>query len=402
MLKIKDGFIVTPENKKIYLRGINLGAWLMMEGYFLYGRNIPECEFKREFEKIYGKNEAEDFTELYRNNFIKEKDFEDISRLGFNCIRLPFNHKLIENQDRKFSIRQDGLDFLKKAISWCERYRIYCILDMHAAPGSQNEDWHSDNSGKANLWTDRKCQERFFRLWEILSDAFRDKDIIAGYDLLNEPVIKKSPQKILRPFYKEAVKRIRKIDKHRIIFLEGNCWAQILEHVGKPFDEHIAYSNHYYQPLDFTFHLHRNLIYPGRIMGDYWNQDTMKRNLEVYHSYCKKYNAPLFAGEFGVNFRNGYDGELRWLSDVLKIFDEFEFHWTYWTYKAVSNTVFPDGIYQYEENPGWVNRQGPIYGWENFYTLWRAHKKDIVKSWDTAHFVRKDPIINLLVNHTRI
>ena len=28
------------------LRGVNLGGWLLMEGYLLGGRNIPEREFK--------------------------------------------------------------------------------------------------------------------------------------------------------------------------------------------------------------------------------------------------------------------------------------------------------------------------------------------------------------------
>ncbi|PJC47617.1 MAG: hypothetical protein CO035_06010, partial [Candidatus Omnitrophica bacterium CG_4_9_14_0_2_um_filter_42_8] len=46
-------------------------------------------------------------------------------------------------------------------------------------------------------------------------------------------------------------------------------------------------------------------------------------------------------------------------------------HWAYWTYKAMANSAFPDGIYQYLGNPSWINRQGPVYGFENFYTLWK-------------------------------
>ena len=105
---------------------------------------------------------------------------------------------------------------------------------------------------------------------------------------------------------------------------------------------------------------------------------------------------PLYVGEFGVNWRGGHYGELRWLKDILDIFKKGSFHWTYWTYKTVANSIFPDGVYRYIKNPAWVNRKGPITGWENFYTLWPKEKGRITFSWRTENFKRNDKLYSLL------
>ena len=340
--------------------------------------------------KNYGKKGVENFEYAFRNSFITEDDFRRISNLGLNCVRIPFNFRLIK--------REKGFDFLEKALAWGKRYNIYCILDMHAAPGAQNQDWHSDSSGKAYLWTDKVYQRRFFKLWESLADRFKDNSIIAGYNVLNEPVLRKIPKGTLRTFYKETVKRIRKVDKKHIIFLEGNFWSRILEDIGEPFADNICYSIHYYDPLDFTHNFRKGLSYPGLINGEKWNKKRINRDLEAYYKLSKKWNVPILLGEFGINFKCGKcDGELNWLKDVLELCEEYKFHWIYWTYKTIANSIFPSGLFQYLLNPPWVNRMGPVYGWENYYALWKKHKKDIIKSWSTEYFTENKLIINLLL-----
>jgi len=396
-LSIQDGKIINSNNERVLLRGVNLGGWVMMEGYILYGRNIPEKSFRFNLEKIYGRKEAASFTQAFRSFFITEDDFKKISDIGFNCVRIPFNFSLIEDDKNPFKYNEEGIGFLEKVLGWCEKYKIYCILDMHAAPGSQNKDWHSDSHGESYLWSKKIYKKRFFRLWEFIADRFKDRSIIAGYNVLNEPVVKKAPRDTLRNFYKEAVKYIRKADKNHIIFLEGNFWSRVLEDIGEPFADNLCYSVHYYDPLDFTHNFHKGFKYPGVIHGEYWDKERIRRDLEAYYSLTTKWNVPIFLGEFGVNSRCGKcDGELRWLKDVLQLCDEYDFHWTYWTYKAVANSIFPDGLYQYFPNPAWINRIGPIYGWENYYTLWKKYKKDIIISWETGNFRENKLLANLL------
>ena len=57
MLKTKNNNIINSEAKEVFLRGVNLGGWLMMEGYILHGRNIAERIFKAEFKKRWGQKD---------------------------------------------------------------------------------------------------------------------------------------------------------------------------------------------------------------------------------------------------------------------------------------------------------------------------------------------------------
>ena len=77
------------------LRGINLGGWLMMEGYIIGGRNISEHIFKAKLAKIYGQDFVSEFTRKFRQAFITDQDLLQIKELGFNCVRLPFNYRLL-------------------------------------------------------------------------------------------------------------------------------------------------------------------------------------------------------------------------------------------------------------------------------------------------------------------
>ena len=58
-LHIENGKIINAAGKKVSLKGVNFGGWLMMEGYILGGRNIPEHVFLRKLRKAAGEKEID-------------------------------------------------------------------------------------------------------------------------------------------------------------------------------------------------------------------------------------------------------------------------------------------------------------------------------------------------------
>ena len=389
-LKVREGNIVTSAGKPIILQGVNLGGWLMMEGYILGGRNIPELEFKKALARRQGRSALEEFTRLFRHNFIQEIDFKIIKNLGFNCVRIPFNFRLIQDKQ--------GFRYLERAVEFCGKYHLWAILDLHAAPGSQNEDWHSDSLGQALLWKEKRHQRQFIKIWQFLARRFKNESAIAGFDILNEGVCRN--RRIILSLYKQVVGAIREIDKNHIIFLEGNNWAQDIEFLGKPWDENMSYSIHFYAPLEFIFNFVRNLRYPGKIGNVYWSKAKLSQILNKYYQFKRKWHIPIQVGEFGQNSRCAYCyKEFKWLADALALFKQFGFHWTYWTWKAVAQGVYPDGVYQYQGNPAWINRQGPVSSWETYYSLWHRHKSEICSSWRTENFTLNQPLTSILTSH---
>ncbi|MBF0523028.1 MAG: glycoside hydrolase family 5 protein [Candidatus Omnitrophica bacterium] len=390
-LKTK-GISIVDGDKPVMLRGVNLGGWLMMEGYILLAPNRAEHLFKNHFKKALGIKALKDFEHKFRTNFVTEEDFKQIKAMGFNCIRLPFNARLVEKGAYQYDA--EGLKILDEAVSWAKKYSIYLVLDLHAAPGCQNHDWHSDSAGKADLWTKKAFQRRTLALWEFLADRYKNEPMIAGYDLMNESVL--DDVGLLNRFYHQLIKAIRAVDKNHIIFVEGNKWATNIECLEDFKDDNLALSIHSYEPLSFTFNFVPHLRYPGAS-----NYELIRQHVSQYEKISRQRQLPILVGEFGVNYREGLFGEDVWLEDNLKFFQEFGFHWTYWTYKAVKGSIFPDGVFSYYENPLWVNRMGPLSGWETYPTYWKEQKEDMVESWRTKNFKENTAVAQILKNYAR-
>ena len=391
-LRARKTKIVKANGQPVLLKGVNLGGWLMMEGYIMHSLNFPERKFKEDFAGHLGQKTLKDFEKSFRDNFIREDDFKKISDFGFNCVRLPFNCRLIEKAPYRYS--EEGVRYLDRAIRWAERYRIWIILDLHAACGCQNHDWHSDSFGKAELWTNKTYRQRTYALWEFLADRYKDKSWVAGYDLLNESVTANT--KLLNEFYRTLIKTVRQVDKNHILFVEGNTWATDLDCLEDFDDDNLALSGHCYVPLDHTSNFIPHLFYPLKHQGQMWNKSYLKKLIFAHTKIAFKRQRPVFMGEFGTNYRHGLYGEGRWLKDILSCFAELGFHWTYWTFKAIKNGILPDGIFSYYENPPWVHRMGPLMGMATYHLHWPRHKKEMTASWSTENFRPNKEILSAL------
>lgn len=379
------------------LHGVNLGGWLLMEGYILGGRNIPVRRMKREFCRHNGRKALHAFEKAFQTNFVSEQDFQRIVSWGAQVVRVPFHHRLVE--DWPFHYSQEGMDILKTVLTWAHKYGLKVILDLHAACGAQNHDWHSDSTGSAHLWNNAWYRKRTCALWKYVAGHLKDMPALIGYDVLNEPVLEKSRVRLLEGFYRECIRSIRSVDKKTMIYLEGNTWAQDIDFLQGLLGENISISIHTYAPYTYTFNFRRGISYPGQHEGEAWNRDRLLRHLQPYKDFSFRHNVPVYVGEFGVNWRGNSYGEAQWLDDVLSIFREFGFSWTYWTYKSVSNPVYPDGIVQYQENPAWVRREGPVYGFENYPLLWKKHSAEMIKSWHTDQWAVNSPLLDILKHY---
>jgi len=219
-LKRNKTMIVDGNSKKIQLKGVNFGGWLMMEAYFTFAPNLPVKLFEKEFAQQCGAKALSELITKFRENFITEADVKQVADWGMNCIRLPFHYKV--------AIDDKAIRYLDQDIVWAKKYKIYIILDLHAAYGAQNTDWHSDSlNGKAELWTKRSNRQKTYAVWEALADRYKDEEIIAGYDILNESVL--PDVALLNEFYRESIKAIRRSDKNHMLFIEGKHWAQQID-----------------------------------------------------------------------------------------------------------------------------------------------------------------------------
>ena len=61
---------------------------------------------------------------------------------------------------------EENFKWLDNLVSWCEKYGIYIVLDMHGAPGGQTGQNIDDSPNNLpELFMDPLFEKRLTRLW---------------------------------------------------------------------------------------------------------------------------------------------------------------------------------------------------------------------------------------------
>jgi aryl-phospho-beta-D-glucosidase BglC (GH1 family) len=260
-------------------------------------------------------------------------------------VRIPLNYRHFETDSRPYHYLSEGFSRLDRVLDLCVQHGLYAILDMHAAPGWQNTDWHSDNANRnALLWEHPHFQDRLVRLWSAFAERYCGNPAVAGYNVLNEPVTG-APRGIftetsyrtdwtaINQLYRQLVEAIRTRDPDHIIFLEGDFFSSRFKGLEEPFAPNLVYSSHNYTSCGFG-----PGPYPGEIRGEWWDAVRQQQSFDESEGavFTRSHQAPLWVGEFGSVY-NGPAEEipdrLRALDDQLAAFNSAGAHWTTWTYK---------------------------------------------------------------------
>jgi aryl-phospho-beta-D-glucosidase BglC (GH1 family) len=310
--------ILTPDGNPIRLRGINLGNWLLPEGYmFKFKAASSPRLIQTAINELVGEAEARKFWKSHRDNYITKEDIHFIKQSGFNSIRVPFSYRLFVSSDDPHKLEGEGYELLDRVVGWSKEENLYVILDMHAAPGGQTGDNIDDSWGYPFLFESPESQELSARIWQKLAYRYRNERAVLGYDLLNEPIATHfnpdyfNPK--LEPLYKRIVAAIRAVDANHIIFLGGAQWNNNFKVFGPPFDSKLAY----------TFH-------------KYW-MDVNQSAIREYVDFRDKYKVPLWMGESGENTDE-------WVAAYRNLLEQNDIGWCFWPYKKIDATSCPVSI----------------------------------------------------------
>jgi hypothetical protein len=261
----------------IKLRGVNLGGWLMWEGW-IWGSGfdyVGETPMRNNLDTLAGPAVAKRFRLNIRRHFVTGSDFKAIAADGFNVARVPFNHTLLEDDARPFRYKHSGWVILDRLLASAKHHGVYLVLDMHAAPCSQTFSFTSDHVGSGLLWWSRECQDRTVALWKAIAARYAHRNVVAGYDLLNESV---TGDATLRDFYKRLTAAIREVDPNHTLIYEGNDTARTFGLLTAPLDGNEALSFH---------------DYPWMV------SDPLSTRMPGFDSAADRLRSPLWAGEFG-------------------------------------------------------------------------------------------------------
>lgn len=279
---------------------------------------------------------------------IVEEDVRDFAGMGGKLLRITGNTRPLVDKQPPYAFNEANLRQLAQLVDWAEKYRVRVVIDPHTTPGTARPTTTNPND---EFWKDFSWHEHLIRMWARVAREFASRgDVIAGYDLLNEPALPDSgaagTPADWNLLVSKLVKTIRAVDKKHTIIIEppvlrsreGRWMNRLLgfAYLAPPPDHNVVYSPHMYEPHKFTHQGIQNnpegVRYPGLIEGKEWNRRTMEEALQPVADFQKKYGVAIFMGEFSAPRYLGEDAN-RYLRDVIEICEQHGWSWAYHAYR---------------------------------------------------------------------
>ena len=167
------------------IKGVNLGNWLVLEKWMspaLFEGTTAEDEYYLPTQLSPEVYEAR--IKIHRSEYITERDFVTIKRMGMESVRIPVPYFIFG--DRKPFI--GCIEELDKAFNWAEKYGLTILIDLHTVPLSQNG---FDNGGISGVckWAQEPEEIEFaLSVLERLAKRYGNRKGLFGIQPLNEPI----------------------------------------------------------------------------------------------------------------------------------------------------------------------------------------------------------------------
>jgi len=265
------------------------------------------------------------------NSFVTESDFAFMSSNGINAVRIPVGWWIASDPNPPAPFVGGSLKALDNAFTWAKNHNIGVIVDLHAAPGSQNGDAHSGTRDGYLEWPDSQDNiDKSISVIDFLAGRYASNSALLGIELLNEPRAPGVPVDTLKTYYKRGYDTVR---KH-----SSSAYVIMCNRIGPADDKELFDINngltstvvdvHYYNLYDdSTF----------KSMSVQQNIDYINNNRAQILQSLTSANGPLiYVGEWTDEFE--YQGASmsdyqRFGNAQLQVYGTATFGWGYWSLK---------------------------------------------------------------------
>lgn len=290
-----------------FYRGINLGGWM------------SQCDYSKD----------------RLDHFITEEDFKIIADWGLDHVRIPVDYNVI--QEKNGALKEDGFERIERAVSWCEKNGLKAVLDLHKTLGFSFDK----EEGEGGFFENERYQEYFYAVWEAFAKRFGDLSGKVAFELLNEV----TEEAFLAPWMKiakECVQRIRAYAKETDVLVGSyhHNGAREVQYMEAPFDEHVIYNFHCYEPLKFTHQgahwdtgLNREDRFSFEESGA--SEDYFEELFSTAIQKAGKEGTVLYCGEYGVIDIVSPEEALKWFKAIHAVFEQHKIARAVWSYRQM-------------------------------------------------------------------
>ncbi|XP_058751089.1 probable glucan 1,3-beta-glucosidase A [Vicia villosa] len=278
----------------------------------------------------YGPTKAAQVMKEHWSTFIVEEDFKFISSNGLNAVRIPVGWWIASDPTPPWPYVGGSLHSLDSAFSWAQKYGLKIIIDLHAAPGSQNGFQHSSTRDGSQEWgkSDENIQQTVDVI-SFLTARYAKSPSLYAIELLNEPLSPGVTLEILNKYYKAGYDVVRKHSTTAYVVMSnrlGPSEHKELFPLANGFTRSVI-DVHYYNIFDDSF----------ENMTAQQNIDFIYNNRSSDLSFITTSNGPLtFVGEWVSDWRvkNATKEDFqRFGKAQIDVFGRATFGWAYWAFK---------------------------------------------------------------------
>lgn len=279
-------------------------------------------------------------TQVLRNHwstYITESDFSFIASSGLNAVRIPVGWWIASDPDPPLPFVGGSLQALDNAFSWAEKYKLGVIVDLHAAPGSQNPYEHSATRDGSQQWgTSDANIAQTVGVVEFLASRYAGSPSLVAVELLNEPLAPGATLDSLTKYYQAGYSAVRRHTAAAYVIMSTRLSAsaaELLQFAGG-FGGGAVLDVHYYNLYTSAF---ANLTVQQNI-----DFVTSNRSSDLAAITTQNGMSPplTFVGEWVAEWdvQGATKADYQRFAQVQQdVYGRATFGWAYWTLKNVNN-----------------------------------------------------------------
>uniref|UniRef100_A0A1D1XNW1 Putative glucan 1,3-beta-glucosidase A n=1 Tax=Anthurium amnicola TaxID=1678845 RepID=A0A1D1XNW1_9ARAE len=282
----------------------------------------------------YGPDRAPAVMREHWKTFIVEEDFQFMKDNGLDAVRIPVGWWIARGANPPAPYVGGSLEALDNAFSWAGKYGLKVIIDLHAAPGSQNGYEHSGGRDGSIEWgtSDESIRQTVAAI-EFLAQRYAGNPSLVAVELLNEPLAEGVSFDTLKGYYQAGYDAVRRHSSSAYVVMSARLSAdagELLAFAGAL--QGTVLDVHYYN------------LFSGMFDGM-----TVQQNIDYVHNkraqqlgaITRSNGQPLtFVGEWVAEWQvQGATKEeyQRFGKAQMEVFGRATFGWAYWTFRNVHN-----------------------------------------------------------------
>jgi endoglucanase len=266
---------------------------------------------------------------------------------GFDFVRIPTDYNFWTTDFNYFEPNVSVWTYLDRYLEACRTRGFQMSLNLHRAPGYCI---NRNDREKHNLWIDEIAQDAFVFLWESFARRYQGvPNEFLNFDLVNEPaaigdygLTRENHAALMR----RTVAAIRAIDPHREVTIDGLAGG----HIAMPelADLGVIHSGRGYQPMPVShwgatwwegWKAADAPVYPGVLWEDKtWDKAAMDEHFAPWRQ-VEADGATVHIGEFGCFNQTPNEVALRWLEDMLGLFQSYGWGYALWNFEGAFGII---------------------------------------------------------------